>query len=96
MMGESGSSVVNHGSEHRHTEERQTAVIRFCGDSGDGMQTAGGYFTTVSAIVGNDVSTFPDYPAEIRAPAGTLAGLAVSKSASQAMTFTRQAMMSIR
>jgi 2-oxoglutarate/2-oxoacid ferredoxin oxidoreductase subunit alpha len=57
------------------TEERETVVVRFCGDSGDGMQTAGGYFTTVSAIVGNDVSTLPDFPAEIRAPTGTLAGV---------------------
>ncbi|MBI3464181.1 MAG: 2-oxoacid:acceptor oxidoreductase subunit alpha [Planctomycetes bacterium] len=56
-------------------QELETVVVRFAGDSGDGMQTAGGQFTTVSAIVGNDVSTLPDYPAEIRAPAGTLAGV---------------------
>jgi 2-oxoglutarate ferredoxin oxidoreductase subunit alpha len=57
------------------THELDTVVVRFCGDSGDGMQTAGDKFTTVSAIVGNDVSTLPDYPAEIRAPQGTLAGV---------------------
>ena len=56
-------------------EELETVAVRFCGDSGDGMQTAGGQFTNVSAIVGNDVSTMPDYPAEIRAPQGTLAGV---------------------
>src|SRR3954466_11318846 len=51
------------------------AVIRFCGDSGDGMQVVGGQLTNTSAAFGNDVSTFPDSPAEIRAPAGTLAGV---------------------
>ncbi len=50
-------------------------VIRFAGDSGDGMQLAGDRFTTSSAIFGNDLATFPDFPAEIRAPAGTLAGV---------------------
>ena len=50
-------------------------VIRFAGDSGDGMQLAGDRFTTSSAILGNDLATFPDFPAEIRAPAGTLAGV---------------------
>src|SRR6185369_9015202 len=55
--------------------ELESAVIRFCGDSGDGMQMVGGQFTNVSAAFGNDVSTLPDFPAEIRAPAGTLAGV---------------------
>ena len=50
-------------------------VIRFSGDSGDGMQLAGNIFTNVSAGVGNQVSTFPDYPAEIRAPQGSLSGV---------------------
>jgi len=50
-------------------------VIRFAGDSGDGMQLAGDRFTTSSALLGNDLATFPDFPAEIRAPAGTLAGV---------------------
>ena len=50
-------------------------VIRFAGDSGDGMQLAGDRFTTTSALLGNDLATFPDFPAEIRAPAGTLAGV---------------------
>jgi 2-oxoglutarate ferredoxin oxidoreductase subunit alpha len=50
-------------------------VIRFAGDSGDGMQLTGDRFTSASALFGNDLSTFPDYPAEIRAPAGTLAGV---------------------
>jgi 2-oxoglutarate ferredoxin oxidoreductase subunit alpha len=51
------------------------ATIRFAGDSGDGMQLAGTQFTNASAILGNDISTLPDFPAEIRAPAGTLAGV---------------------
>ncbi|MCA9030502.1 MAG: 2-oxoacid:acceptor oxidoreductase family protein, partial [Planctomycetaceae bacterium] len=53
----------------------ESVVIRFCGDSGDGMQLAGTQFTNVSAVFGNDVSTLPDFPAEIRAPAGSLFGV---------------------
>lgn len=56
-------------------EERQAVVIVFSGDSGDGMQLTGDQFTNTSAMLGNDVSTFPDIPAEIRAPAGTIPGL---------------------
>jgi 2-oxoglutarate ferredoxin oxidoreductase subunit alpha len=52
-----------------------SVTIRFAGDSGDGMQLAGMQFTDTSALVGNDISTLPDFPAEIRAPAGTLAGV---------------------
>ncbi len=55
--------------------ERNELTVRFAGDSGDGMQLVGTQMTTTSAIFGNDVSTFPDFPAEIRAPAGTLAGV---------------------
>ena len=51
------------------------ATVRFCGDSGDGMQLAGTQFTNTSALLGNDVATFPDFPAEIRAPRGTKAGV---------------------
>ncbi len=51
------------------------AVVRFAGDSGDGMQKAGGQFTSTSAAAGNDIATLPDFPAEIRAPAGTVAGV---------------------
>ncbi len=57
------------------TEDLDSATIRFAGDSGDGMQLAGTQFMTTSAILGNDISTLPDFPAEIRAPAGTLAGV---------------------
>src|ERR1700682_1680901 len=53
----------------------EKAVLRFCGDSGDGMQITGSQFTNTVALYGNDLSTFPDYPAEIRAPAGTLPGV---------------------
>jgi 2-oxoglutarate ferredoxin oxidoreductase subunit alpha len=56
-------------------EELDSATIRLAGDSGDGMQLAGTQFTNTSAILGNDISTLPDFPAEIRAPAGTLAGV---------------------
>jgi 2-oxoglutarate ferredoxin oxidoreductase subunit alpha len=57
------------------THELERVVIRFAGDSGDGMQLTGDRFTAVSALLGNDLSTLPDFPAEIRAPAGTLAGV---------------------
>ena len=57
------------------TQELQEAVIRFAGDSGDGMQLTGGRFTETTAVFGNDLSTLPDFPAEIRAPAGSLAGV---------------------
>jgi len=56
-------------------EIRRSVVIRFSGDSGDGMQLTGDQFTNTSAVLGNDVSTFPDFPAEIRAPVGTIPGL---------------------
>jgi 2-oxoglutarate ferredoxin oxidoreductase subunit alpha len=63
-------------------QELDSVTIRFCGDSGDGMQLAGTQFTNASAILGNDVSTLPDFPAEIRAPAGTLAGVSGCRAAS--------------
>ena len=56
-------------------KELQQVVVRFSGDSGDGMQLAGNIFSTVSATVGNSISTFPDYPADIRAPQGSLTGV---------------------
>jgi 2-oxoglutarate ferredoxin oxidoreductase subunit alpha len=59
----------------RPKTELDRVVIRFAGDSGDGMQLAGDRFTTASALFGNDLSTLPDFPAEIRAPAGTVAGV---------------------
>ncbi|HEU4435410.1 MAG TPA: 2-oxoacid:acceptor oxidoreductase subunit alpha [Pyrinomonadaceae bacterium] len=59
----------------KHLEEVETVTIRFAGDSGDGMQLTGTQFTNTSAVVGNDISTLPDFPAEIRAPAGSLPGV---------------------
>ena len=53
----------------------EKVVIRFSGDSGDGMQLTGTIFSNLSAIFGNEISTFPDYPAEVRAPQGTLSGV---------------------
>ncbi len=58
-----------------HVQELQDVVIRFSGDSGDGMQLTGTLFSDTSALMGNGISTFPDYPAEIRAPQGTVAGV---------------------
>jgi 2-oxoglutarate ferredoxin oxidoreductase subunit alpha len=62
-------------SEETKIKELDSIVIRFAGDSGDGMQLTGTQFTNTSAVFGNDISTMPDFPAEIRAPAGTLAGV---------------------
>ena len=59
----------------RKREVLEHAVIRFAGDSGDGMQITGSQFTNTAALYGNDLATFPDFPAEIRAPAGTLPGV---------------------
>ena len=59
----------------KSVEAKESVVIRFAGDSGDGMQVTGMQFTNESALAGNDLSTLPDFPAEIRAPAGTLAGV---------------------
>src|SRR3970040_2398181 len=59
----------------KRVESRDHVVIRFAGDSGDGMQVTGMQFTTESALAGNDLATLPDFPAEIRAPAGTLRGV---------------------
>ncbi len=56
-------------------EDRERVIVRFAGDSGDGMQLAGGRFTDATAMMGNDLATLPNFPAEIRAPAGTLAGV---------------------
>ncbi len=88
MSSENGSSVAapaapvtgngSNGNGHPRKitrEEVESVTIRFAGDSGDGMQLAGTQFTNTSALVGNDIATFPDFPAEIRAPAGTLAGV---------------------
>ncbi|MCS7020490.1 MAG: 2-oxoacid:acceptor oxidoreductase subunit alpha [Gemmataceae bacterium] len=87
MIPENGSATLTTPAaeprEDRSSSDRPSrpiqilseATIRFAGDSGDGMQLAGTQFTNTSALVGNDIATFPDYPAEIRAPAGTLAGV---------------------
>ena len=53
----------------------EDVVVKFAGDSGDGMQLTGSLFSDSTAIVGNDFATFPDYPAEIRAPQGTISGV---------------------
>ncbi|WP_372751156.1 2-oxoacid:acceptor oxidoreductase subunit alpha [Labilibaculum sp.] len=62
-------------SQKRKIIEKEEVVIRFSGDSGDGMQLTGTQFSDTSALFGNDVATFPDYPAEIRAPQGTVGGV---------------------
>ena len=65
---DTGTSKVN-------AKPLDAVAIRFCGDSGDGMQLTGGLFTNTSALFGNDIATFPDFPAEIRAPRGTTFGV---------------------
>ncbi|MGH7429605.1 MAG: 2-oxoacid:acceptor oxidoreductase subunit alpha, partial [Candidatus Methylomirabilaceae bacterium] len=59
----------------RPVSELETVVVRFAGDSGDGMQLTGTELTKSAALGGNDLATYPDFPAEIRAPAGSLAGV---------------------
>src|SRR5919201_5650393 len=59
----------------KRVEQLDRVIIRFAGDSGDGMQLTGGRFTSETAVFGNDLSTLPDFPAEIRAPAGSLPGV---------------------
>src|SRR5919205_4135655 len=59
----------------KRVEQLESVVIRFAGDSGDGMQLTGGRFTSETALLGNDIATSPDFPAEIRAPAGSLPGV---------------------
>ena len=68
-------SLTDTERQDRQPEQISHVVVRFAGDSGDGMQLTGDRFTSVSALFGNDLSTFPDYPAEIRAPAGTVNGV---------------------
>ncbi len=69
---DSGSSIAaSSRSGLRRREIRDEIVIRFAGDSGDGIQLTGTQFAMESALAGADIATFPDYPAEIRAPAGT-------------------------
>lgn len=65
----------SNGLLEKNLQEIETVTIRFAGDSGDGMQLTGTQFTNTSAVVGNDISTLPDFPAEIRAPAGSLPGV---------------------
>lgn len=69
------STLETKSSRHTEVKSVDSVVIRFSGDSGDGMQLTGMQFTDTAALLGQDLSTFPEYPAEIRAPAGTLAGV---------------------
>ncbi|HKY04968.1 MAG TPA: 2-oxoacid:acceptor oxidoreductase subunit alpha [Blastocatellia bacterium] len=69
------STTILNNVEEKHIEELDTVTIRFAGDSGDGMQLTGTQFTNTTAVLGNDISTLPDFPAEIRAPAGSLPGV---------------------
>jgi 2-oxoglutarate ferredoxin oxidoreductase subunit alpha len=69
------TTIEQKSPRHTETVTAESIVVRFSGDSGDGMQLTGMQFTDTSALLGKDISTFPEYPAEIRAPAGTLAGV---------------------
>jgi 2-oxoglutarate ferredoxin oxidoreductase subunit alpha len=76
IVADAESQDAHHETAFRSNQEPlHEVVIRFAGDSGDGMQVTGSQFTSTSALVGNDLSTLPDFPAEIRAPAGTLPGV---------------------
>lgn len=76
MFTKFGSNKQNHNMSNTNNKQKvDQIVVRFSGDSGDGMQLAGTIFSTISATVGNDICTFPDYPADIRAPQGVLTGV---------------------
>src|SRR5258708_28612424 len=80
-------------------EAREQAVIRFAGDSGDGMQITGSQFTIETALAGNDLATFPDFPAEIRAPAGTTFGVSafqIQFGSTDVLTAGRRARLLVR
>jgi 2-oxoglutarate/2-oxoacid ferredoxin oxidoreductase subunit alpha len=74
-MASAAQKTADFGESASHPSASDTVVVRFAGDSGDGMQLTGGQFTLSSALAGNDFATFPDFPAEIRAPQGTLFGV---------------------
>ena len=88
MTGRQGVVGANgNGGEVRPTRQKlEKVVIRFAGDSGDGMQLTGDRFTSEAALFGNDLATQPNYPAEIRAPQGTLPGVRRSRSRSPTTT----------
>ena len=95
VAGQASESSGNGGGAHAHKPltPRESVVIRFAGDSGDGMQLVGMQFTSESALAGNDIATVPDFPAEIRAPAGTLAGVSsfqLNFSSSEIFTAPRE------
>ena len=69
------TDTAHHTTDEREVQPLDRVVIRFAGDSGDGMQLTGDRFTAESAIHGNDISTLPNFPAEIRAPQGTIPGV---------------------
>ncbi len=75
MSDSAGTTTAAQPTTGKHRRHVPTAVIRFAGDSGDGMQLTGSQFATGAAVAGNDLATLPSYPAEIRAPAGTLFGV---------------------
>ena len=83
-----GSPVAS-GTQHV-TEQLDQVIVRFAGDSGDGMQLTGDRFTTSSALLGNDMSTFPDFPAEIRAPPAPSTACRRSRSISRTTTSSRR------
>lgn len=74
-MTESAQDKEKANPSKKHVQELESAIVRFAGDSGDGIQLTGSRFTITTAFEGNDLSTLPDFPAEIRAPVGTLAGV---------------------
>ena len=76
----------------KQVQQLDHVIIRFAGDSGDGMQLTGDRFTQETAVFGNDLSTLPNFPAEIRAPPAPCPGYRVSSSISPIMTFSRPAM----
>src|SRR3954465_1444945 len=77
MANDSGTKEESDGGAQAPAGARtlEKVIVRFAGDSGDGMQLVGSRFTDATAVLGNDLATLPDFPAEIRAPAGTVGGV---------------------
>src|SRR3546814_3578492 len=95
VRGDYMSDTAQRESAPSSPERLDRVIIRFAGDSGDGMQLTGDRFTSASAMFGNDLATLPDFPAEIRAPAGTLAGVRAFQVRSEEHTSELQSLMRI-
>ena len=96
MIGVTPSGEATSGNGKHDVEERESVTIRFAGDSGDGMQLGGTQFTNTSAMLGNDIATFPDFPPKFAPRPARWPASPAFRSTSAATTFTRPAIDSTR